>query len=333
MVVKLAKYKKGSISLSIGDGANDVPMIMEANVGVGIRGLEGTQAVRASDYAISQFEFLKRLILIHGRLGYRRVAWVICYYFYKNILLVFTEIYFAFYCGFSGQIYFADWLPMLYNSMWTSATCLFAFSLEKDVLNKSLIVPKLYRMGQERRYFSYKIFWKWVILSIYHGFIVFHGSNFGFKDAIADHGRTEGLWFSSTTAFSCIIHLVTIKLVIELIFLNWIVILAGAVSLAFYWLFVIVFNTHAFSSVFQPELDNVYFRMFANFQFWLALIFVPMIALVPDATIKYFQMLYFPTESDTVVKQRHELRNDEDTDSEQLGLNKTNKSTKKSKTG
>jgi P-type E1-E2 ATPase len=73
----LAKYKKGSISLSIGDGANDVPMIMEANVGIGIRGEEGTQAVRSADYAISQFQFLQRLMLIHGRLGYRRVAWVI----------------------------------------------------------------------------------------------------------------------------------------------------------------------------------------------------------------------------------------------------------------
>lgn len=122
LIVRLSKYKKGSISLSVGDGANDVPMIMEANVGVGIRGVEGTQAVRSADYAISQFEFLKRLILIHGRLGYRRVAWCICYYFYKNILLVFTELYFAYFNGFSGQIYFADWLPMLYNALWTSLT-------------------------------------------------------------------------------------------------------------------------------------------------------------------------------------------------------------------
>lgn len=148
---------------------------MEANVGIGVRGKEGTQAVRSADYAISQFEFLTRLILIHGRLGYRRVSWVILYYFYKNIVLVFTEIYFATFSGFSGQIYFADWLPMLYNSFWTSLTCLFAFSFEKDVLNTSVKVPELYRLGQERKYFSYKIFWKWVILSIYHGIIIFFG--------------------------------------------------------------------------------------------------------------------------------------------------------------
>jgi P-type E1-E2 ATPase len=75
--VQLSKYKKGSISLAIGDGANDVPMIMQANIGVGIRGKEGTQAVRSADYAISQFMFLQNLILVHGRYGYRRISWVV----------------------------------------------------------------------------------------------------------------------------------------------------------------------------------------------------------------------------------------------------------------
>ena len=39
-------------TLSIGDGANDVPMIMKANCGVGILGKEGQQAARSADYAI-----------------------------------------------------------------------------------------------------------------------------------------------------------------------------------------------------------------------------------------------------------------------------------------
>jgi len=106
-------------------------MILEAHIGVGIRGKEGTQAVRSADYAISQFRYLQRLLLIHGRWGYRRVSWMVCYYFYKNIILVFTEFYFAFYNGFSGQIYFADWLPMLYNAVWTSWHCLFAYLFEQ----------------------------------------------------------------------------------------------------------------------------------------------------------------------------------------------------------
>ncbi len=45
-------YDKSATTLSIGDGANDVNMISSAHIGIGILGLEGAQAARASDYAI-----------------------------------------------------------------------------------------------------------------------------------------------------------------------------------------------------------------------------------------------------------------------------------------
>lgn len=77
-------------------------MIMEAHIGVGIKGKEGTQAIRSADFSISQFQHLLRLLIYQGRTGYLRVSSMICYYFYKNIVLVLTEIYFSFYNGFSG---------------------------------------------------------------------------------------------------------------------------------------------------------------------------------------------------------------------------------------
>ena len=45
--------------MAIGDGANDVSMIKEAQIGVGISGEEGTQAVLASDFSIAQFKVNK----------------------------------------------------------------------------------------------------------------------------------------------------------------------------------------------------------------------------------------------------------------------------------
>ncbi len=54
-VVRLVRSEiKDSITLAIGDGANDVSMIQAAHVGVGISGREGLQATLASDYAIAQ---------------------------------------------------------------------------------------------------------------------------------------------------------------------------------------------------------------------------------------------------------------------------------------
>lgn len=82
-VVNMVKTGLDCLTLAIGDGANDVAMIQEAHVGVGIAGVEGRAAVMSSDYAIGQFRFLTRLLLVHGRWSYRRLAETIANFFYK----------------------------------------------------------------------------------------------------------------------------------------------------------------------------------------------------------------------------------------------------------
>lgn len=74
LTVKLVKDGRNAMTLAIGDGANDVAMIQEAHIGVGIAGLEGAQASMSADYAIGQFRFLTKLLLVHGRWCYIRVA-------------------------------------------------------------------------------------------------------------------------------------------------------------------------------------------------------------------------------------------------------------------
>lgn len=83
LVTKVVKDSTKRTTLAIGDGANDVGMIQSADVGVGISGQEGRQAVMSSDFAIAQFSFLVRLLLVHGQWSYRRVSRVITYFFYK----------------------------------------------------------------------------------------------------------------------------------------------------------------------------------------------------------------------------------------------------------
>mmetsp|Transcript_27630 Transcript_27630/g.20045 ORF Transcript_27630/g.20045 Transcript_27630/m.20045 type:complete len:148 (+) Transcript_27630:2261-2704(+) len=102
IVEMIKKRHPRKVTLSIGDGANDVAMINEAHIGVGIAGKEGMQAARSSDFAISQFSFLKPLLFIHGRECYRRNAFMVCYIFYKNILYVTVEYFFGFASSFSG---------------------------------------------------------------------------------------------------------------------------------------------------------------------------------------------------------------------------------------
>lgn len=91
-----------AITLAIGDGANDVSMIMEAHIGIGLYGNEGMRAVQSGDFALGEFQYLWRLILVHGRMCYLRNAELILYFFYKNLVFTIPQFMFAFICAFSG---------------------------------------------------------------------------------------------------------------------------------------------------------------------------------------------------------------------------------------
>jgi phospholipid-translocating ATPase len=90
LTVRLVKEGCKAMTLAIGDGANDVAMIQEAHVGVGMFGLEGSQAAMSADYAFGQFRFLPRLLLVHGSLSYKRISDMIMSFFYKT--LVWTSV-------------------------------------------------------------------------------------------------------------------------------------------------------------------------------------------------------------------------------------------------
>jgi phospholipid-transporting ATPase len=83
-------------------------MIQSAHIGVGISGLEGRQAVLSSDYAIAQFRFLERLLLVHGHWNYKRVTKLIVYSFYKNITFVLCQFWLLMHCAWSGQVSMVD---------------------------------------------------------------------------------------------------------------------------------------------------------------------------------------------------------------------------------
>ncbi|CAE7234424.1 DRS2 [Symbiodinium natans] len=115
-VVDLVKsLDHSAVTLSIGDGANDVSMIVAAHVGVGLSGKEGAQAAYAADFALPEFRLLKRSIFAHGREAYRRNAVVCLYSFYKNQANVLITIFAAAGNAFSGSNVVNPWLMQCYN--------------------------------------------------------------------------------------------------------------------------------------------------------------------------------------------------------------------------
>lgn len=142
-LVSFAKARLEGRVLAIGDGANDVSMILGADVGVGLSGQEGMQvtpfpfphsllqAVMASDFALARFRFLQRLLLVHGHWCYERLAQTILYFFYKNAvregeergllqMFVFVIVWFQIFCGFSSQVPIDQIYLMVYNFLFTS---------------------------------------------------------------------------------------------------------------------------------------------------------------------------------------------------------------------
>jgi magnesium-transporting ATPase (P-type) len=166
---------------------------------------------------------------------------MICYYFYKNIVLVLTEFYFATYSGFSGQIYFLDWLPLLFNAIFTSWHCLLALLLEKDVnYSYSFKYPEIYKAGQICYFFNYGIFWKWIILGFWHGAVCFYLPMINFQKSNDSSGKRNEHWVASTISFSMIIHLVILKLLIKARHFNLFSIGIGLLCILIYWIFLFI---------------------------------------------------------------------------------------------
>ena len=199
------------VTLAVGDGANDVGMIQKAQVGVGIRGLEGQQAVNASDFAVAQFRFLKRLLLVHGRWNYRRMAVVVLYSFYKNFVLVITLFAFGFRSGFSGSVLYEQWLYALYN-FFTTLPAIGIGIFEKDVpADYALRHPQLYAVGRENRDMDVRSVVTWVLTAIAHGIIVFLVP-VGAYDAPGDGGEGQGFFVFSTTVYFTLVWAMNVRI-------------------------------------------------------------------------------------------------------------------------
>ena len=159
-VVAMVKHGLDVMTLSVGDGANDVAMIQEADVGVGIAGVEGRQAVMSADYAVGQFRFLQRLVLVHGRWSYRRLAESISNFFYKNMVWTWAIFWFQAFTDFDISYIFEYTYILMFNLFFTSVPVILMGVLDQDVSDTvSLAVPQLYRRGIERKEWTQTKFW------------------------------------------------------------------------------------------------------------------------------------------------------------------------------
>ncbi|KAF5949054.1 hypothetical protein HYC85_015011 [Camellia sinensis] len=222
-------------TLAIGDGGNDVRMIQQADIGVGISGREGLQAARAADY---KFRFLQRLILVHGRYSYNRTAFLSQYSFYKSLVICFIQIFV------SGTSLFNSVSLMAYNVFYTSILVLVSV-LDKD-LGESTVMqhPQILFYCQAGRLLNPSTFVGWFGRSLFHAIVVFvitiHAYAFekSEMEEISMVALSGCIWLQAfvvaleTNSFTILQHLAIWGNLVGFYIINWIV--SGVPSLGMY---------------------------------------------------------------------------------------------------
>nr|CAI5828683.1 unnamed protein product [Callosobruchus analis] len=301
VVEYVTKHTK-TVTLAIGDGANDVAMIQKAHVGVGISGVEGLQAACASDYSIAQFRFLMRLLFVHGAWNYSRMCKLILYSFYKNICLYVIELWFAIYSGWSGQILFEQWSIGLYNVIFTALPPLVMGLFDKPCgADNMMTYPKLYKPSQTGALFNIKVFWIWIVNGMVHSALLFWLPVLACQHNILwVSGGDGGFLVLGNCVYTYTVVTVCLKAGLSTNSWTWFTHCAIFGSIKMWFVFIFVY------SFFWPTIPvgslmvGMYAMLFTTAVFWLGLVVVPIIALLPDFTIKVIHSTIFKSLTDIV---------------------------------
>jgi phospholipid-translocating ATPase len=286
--VALAK-ERNRLTLAIGDGGNDVGMIQEAHVGVGIAGREGLQAARAADYAVGRFKFLGKLLLVHGRYAYKRTSWIAQYAFYKSMVICVLQIAFGFVSAFSGSSLFDSTSLTLYNVAFTNFYTM-AMVLERDVSPSSAMsVPALYTETQASKACNRKTFLFWVLRAIYQGTLVFI-SMVLYSDEWYIDGRPADHTIAATAAYICLLTLQVLTIIVESHTPTVINYAVMALSYAGYWTF-LFFVSLILSSVGSWDVVLVVSGMPL---FWIIVLLTVVAALLPVVSVRAYTRLTNP---------------------------------------
>uniref|UniRef100_A0A8C0W769 Phospholipid-transporting ATPase n=1 Tax=Castor canadensis TaxID=51338 RepID=A0A8C0W769_CASCN len=303
-VVQLVKRYKKVVTLAIGDGANDVSMIKAAHIGVGISGQEGMQAMLNSDFAFSQFHYLQRLLLVHGRWSYNRMCKFLSYFFYKNFAFTLVHFWYAFFNGFSAQTVYDTWFITCYNLIYTSLPVLGMSLFDQDVNETwSQRFPELYEPGQHNLYFNKKEFMKCLVHGIYSSFVLF----FVPMGTIYDSERNDGRDLSDFQSFSLIVQttliwVVTVQIALKITY--WTMIshffIWGSLGVYFCILFFLYSDGLCvlFPSIFH--FLGVARNVMNQPQMWLCLILSVVLCMVPVIGYQFLKPLFWPLSVDKV---------------------------------
>jgi len=295
------------VTLAIGDGANDVPMIQAAHVGIGIIGVEGRQAVQASDYAMGQFKFLQPLLFVHGRWNYIRNTYVVVYSFYKNLVFAPTQYWFTFTNAFSGQNFYFDVVYQVFNTFFTQLPIMAYGFFEQDVnAELSMNYPHLYRVGRESGFYNLPLFAWWAGLSLYQSAVTYYIPVWTLGDAIFADGSTIGsTWILGSVTFQGVIFIVNLAVSLQTKYWFWVQHLSVWISILMWFLTLLICSAiFSFSSAFVGDYQMAE-RILGSGLIWLTTMLMISIASLPMILYIIWQEYHGPYARSYAIKTKH----------------------------
>ncbi|KAI9894325.1 MAG: hypothetical protein M1814_003081 [Vezdaea aestivalis] len=314
LVKSVRKKVKSSITLAIGDGANDIAMIQEAHVGIGITGKEGLQAARTSDYSIAQFRFLLKLLLVHGRWNYIRTCKYTVGTFWKEMLFYLTQALYQRWNGYTGTSLYEPWSLSLFNTFFTSLPVIFLGIFEKDLSASTLLaVPELYAKGQKTLGFNFKIYLAWMFTAASEAMIIYFMMFAIYANTLFT--RDNGVYSMGVLTYSAVVILISTKLLfLEMHHRSFLSALGAFLSVGgwFLWNIILTFTYH--NNVIYNVKGGLLHRFGENALWWLLLIVIFLACLIFELTLRSLKSVYFPTdvdifqeyEKDSVIRNRFE---------------------------
>jgi magnesium-transporting ATPase (P-type) len=292
VIKKMKHFDKTAITLAIGDGGNDVSMIMEANIGIGIYGEEGMSAAQASDFSIGEFQILKRLLFIHGRINLFRISKMILYFFYKNFVFTLIQFYFAFFCLASGQTIFDDWYITCYNLVFTAFPLCVAAITDSDIdLNDIKMVKKnlalLYKENRDTHIiFSFVQFLVIIGKGIIISFSIYiHCCH---HEILNTKGNYSSIWYLSLKTYICVLVIVTTNLLLKCSFIVHILLLS--IGITTYLLFIIFLILNHYGFLFKFNSKASIFTSLSSQLLYLSAILIISFSFIFDYSFKLIDL-------------------------------------------
>ncbi|XP_060857421.1 probable phospholipid-transporting ATPase IA isoform X2 [Metopolophium dirhodum] len=284
-IVYLVTKYTNEVTLAISDGSNDVPMLHNASIGVGVVGLDGLQAYNASDYSIAQFNYLLKLLFVHGAWNYEKITKMIYFYHYKTVIFNSLQLWFAIYSGWSGQVLFDRWNICTYKSLFTvSLPFVMGVFLTTCSTETRLKCPQLYY--QTQNVFNLKMFWIWIINALFHSLLLFWLCLFIMRhEVIWTKGRLGDYSVFGNVIYTCTLVIVCFKAGLHIQSWSLIVHLAIWVSILLWISFIIAYNELKIILMHFTVFINVNEIIFSSSIFWITIIFTPSVVLLLDIVI------------------------------------------------